>query len=469
MWVEENWSCNFIAFNLVETEQMLIALNNKNSLTYFSLGLCVFIAIRPVWYAITREFQSSPLDEILIIYLMPAAFLGMFVSRKNSAVFYSALLISLYIVIFSISGIVNDNTSTRGGAYVYGMLMEMKWVFFILAAYYFASQIGGREQFLRPIWIVLVTVALVNSAPAILDFLSNGTSTFGLPLNRRGPFWQPNGIFHHPVSSAHATVFGYIAALCIVPTKHRNALYAVRALLFGIIIMHGVAKEFIAAIIVTLLYIMTAVSDGRKRYMAVTAIAIVASLFLAYFSEVFIDRALLYISDEGDTTVRRLLYSASFSVANDFFPLGAGPSSFASEGARTGIFSPLYATYGVYGVWGANYENSEFLTDVFWPKILGESGFIGTIFYAAFISIPFFRLMPNLGRLSNIGRFSLFIYTSGLISSIASPALNSELYAVMFYTSYAVSLFRINILSRPTERSPHSEPLIAVTSRYATA
>src|SRR3546814_17632874 len=77
-------------------------------------------------------------------------------------------------------------------------------------------------------------------------------------------------------------------------------------------------------------------------------------------------------------------------------PLGAGSSTFGSQGSRTDGYSSLYFRYGVYGRWGASKENDRYLLDTFWPKVLGETGYAGLFFFVMTVGIlvsAAFRIM----------------------------------------------------------------------------
>lgn len=81
---------------------------------------------------------------------------------------------------------------------------------------------------------------------------------------------------------------------------------------------------------------------------------------------------------------RLLLYATSVEVARDYFPLGAGLGRYGSPMSRVD-FSPLYAQYGLNRIWGLTPDYDAYITDTFWPQILGEIGLFGLIGFAVFI------------------------------------------------------------------------------------
>ena len=131
----------------------------------------------------------------------------------------------------------------------------------------------------------------------------------------------------------------------------------------------------------------------------------------------------------GNTeTARSLLTITSIRIANEYFPLGAGFATFGSAMSNT-YYSPLYYKYGLNTVWGlGGGENYNFISDTFWPIVIGEFGWIGFILiivlfwflfrncfsmktnmycYIGGLSICFFLLVVSLGASSIFNPFSI--------------------------------------------------------------
>lgn len=74
------------------------------------------------------------------------------------------------------------------------------------------------------------------------------------------------------------------------------------------------------------------------------------------------------------------LRSKAFEIARDMFPLGAGFATFGSY--YSGVYySSVYAAYGLSNINGLRIEASQFISDSFWPMILGQSGYFGLFSY----------------------------------------------------------------------------------------
>lgn len=131
--------------------------------------------------------------------------------------------------------------------------------------------------------------------------------------------------------------------------------------------------------------------------------------------------------DEGPvpTRARSALYGASLEIARDRFPLGAGLGRFGSHMSRV-KYSPLYHAYGLDRIRGLQQSNSDYVTDTFWPMVLGETGIIGVIAYAAFLLALLLSLWRAIGRQSDplLRAFclgSLAVLIAAVVESLATP------------------------------------------------
>ena len=139
------------------------------------------------------------------------------------------------------------------------------------------------------------------------------------------------------------------------------------------------------------------------------------------------------------TPARIALYQTSLLIARDHAPFGAGLGRFGSWMSRT-EYSPVYAEYGLDDVYGLSPQNPSFITDTFWPQVLGEAGGIGVIGYVIFLAavglqivLAYRRRDPTdpLVTLAILGAGMILAQT--LIESVASPIFNSptQIYLVM--------------------------------------
>ena len=90
-----------------------------------------------------------------------------------------------------------------------------------------------------------------------------------------------------------------------------------------------------------------------------------------------------YYYTMGVESARAVLTIGAPFIAADHFPFGSGWGTYGSAFSAE-PYSPVYGMYRMAGVWGMSPNYHEFLSDTFWPMILGECGYFG---FAAFIAV----------------------------------------------------------------------------------
>jgi hypothetical protein len=159
---------------------------------------------------------------------------------------------------------------------------------------------------------------------------------------------------------------------------------------------------------------------------------------------------------EGDpegrvgTQARSALYGASFEIARDYFPLGAGLGRYGSHMSRV-EYSPLYETYELNRVRGLQRGNPQFITDTFWPMILGEGGVLAVIAYATFLLAVLLSLWVGAAREHDrlVRTFclgTLAVLVLALVESAATPMFVSPPRAFLIFTAVGAA---IAVIRRP--------------------
>ena len=106
-------------------------------------------------------------------------------------------------------------------------------------------------------------------------------------------------------------------------------------------------------------------------------IIIVLAILFAFFTA--FDSFQMYFGQDG--TARMTLLKDSIKIANKCNPIGGGFACFGSASAAK-YYSPLYVKLGYRSRFGMGLNGGTFyLTDSFWPVLLAEFGYIGTVFF----------------------------------------------------------------------------------------
>ena len=88
---------------------------------------------------------------------------------------------------------------------------------------------------------------------------------------------------------------------------------------------------------------------------------------------------------------RAALFKTSFRIAKDYFPFGTGWGTFGSYYALT-HYSPVYYLYGISDHWELGVQTKLFLNDTYWPVVIAESGWIGSIAIAAVFVVLYLEI-----------------------------------------------------------------------------
>lgn len=144
-------------------------------------------------------------------------------------------------------------------------------------------------------------------------------------------------------------------------------------------------------------------------------------------------------TEPAATPARLALYIGSIEIAQDHLPLGVGLGRYGSWLSRE-HYSPVYAQYGLDRVYGLSPTNPRFITDTFWPQILGELGILGLLAYTGFLAalgldIWSVSRLPNLpAEMQAVILGTGLVFVQTLVESLASPVFNSppQIYLIMF-------------------------------------
>lgn len=120
-------------------------------------------------------------------------------------------------------------------------------------------------------------------------------------------------------------------------------------------------------------------------------------------------------------SARYQLTIKAFSIAKDHFPLGSGFGTFASFFSSV-QYSPLYYKYQLSFVNGLRKGAAYFVSDSFWPMILGQTGWFGLFFMASAMVCLFLCIQRTRKNYPAYNASCLCMFLYLLISSVAEAA-----------------------------------------------
>jgi hypothetical protein len=178
---------------------------------------------------------------------------------------------------------------------------------------------------------------------------------------------------------------------------------------------------------------------SRNRLRAVIVVSLVALLavtFLAPYLAGLWDVTVQEYATDPHRVARFALHEAAVSIAIDHFPFGTGLASFGSHASRV-YYSDVYYRYGLSQIWGLSPDFPEFITDTFWPMIIGEGGVTGFVGYLCFFGIlatGFWRAARRVD-ISREQRFlvlaAFFLLVGSIAESTSSHIYNSTMQSAL--------------------------------------
>lgn len=191
--------------------------------------------------------------------------------------------------------------------------------------------------------------------------------------------------------------------------KKSNSITMVMLILLMASTLRIKAIAYIGVIFVLYIFIVKFKKKiDLKKILIIALIAIIIAFDQLYFYLV-----------QGSDFARTVLMKTSISIAQDYFPLGTGFGTFASyvSGVK---YSPIYQIYGINNIYGLEAGNAPYVSDTFWPMILGQFGILGFISYFIIILMLFMKIQKLYEKGKNLEYFSAIILLAYLM--IASTA-----------------------------------------------
>ena len=192
-------------------------------------------------------------------------------------------------------------------------------------------------------------------------------------------------MFIRPVEWDICAKSSLLFALLIFCVHKRMWLYRVCLLLMiGMLIISGKEKAYGAIFVFAVLYYITVRREvqTKVRYILYMAVPVI---FIAW------DKIYYYYVRGHGQYPKSIMTSASLQIARDYFPIGTGFGTFGSTYAAN-HYSPVYYLYGIADNPVLGEASRQYLTDLFWPILFGETGILGTTIYCGLILILFLRI-----------------------------------------------------------------------------
>lgn len=345
------------------------------------------------------------IDEIVGIISLVFVFI-LFIEKKiNGSDFYFCLLLFLAIVIGLVSNFFSLLNLSKTSIFI-DIITSTKVLFTYLGVKYFITDNSKKKlcSIFYPIsklYLILSFVFFVLTEVGVVSLY--GSSRYGLPCY--------NFIF--PFAFQYTTV--QILALYFVINSEKNKIQNNFIIVLGLISLFFNLKSTSIVFVIFYLILCFYLKNGKK-----INIKLIVFLFFILIS-VGSFQIKNYLTNEN--APRYLFYKYAYITAKDYFPFGSGFATYGSSEAAQN-YSPLYKKYGFNNKYGMSSTDGFFLSDNFWPTILGQFGMFGCIIYLS----TFWIIFKDIGKIKDNFRIKSLTYSlllQYIIQSVGSSILGN--------------------------------------------
>jgi hypothetical protein len=258
------------------------------------------------------------------------------------------------------------------------------------------------------------------------------------PDERMG-FLSAQGFFLNPgtYSWFSAATFGVCYGAYLV--YHRTR-FLLASIVTGSFVVLSWRRKSILAVLAMILVSMLLRSRRGTRVRGLTMLLLIAiigiTLLAPYAVGLWRTTVLEYGGPDPLAAARTALYYTSVLIARDHFPLGTGLASFGSHASKL-YYSDTYQDYGLSNVWGLSPTASNFITDTYWPMVLGEGGVICLASYLGFLYLlvrtawKTARVPATTPERALLVISALLLLVGSVVESTASHAYGSSMNATL--------------------------------------
>lgn len=268
------------------------------------------------------------------------------------------------------------------------------------------------EKYIKNLYFHVRIVIWIYIICTIMDRIWN---VFGMADVRYG-IRSLRIFYSHPVHFAGYSTFLIVILIAIREKVSGTTKYMLLLMCFTCLSLRSTA--FASTVLFLILYYLICLRRKKINVRMVSALAVIA--VLVGWSQIYY----YFFSSIREDSARAQLLIKSFQIAADHFT-GTGFGTYASY--YSGInYSPVYAMYNLEGIHGLVQGAADFISDSFWPALLGQTGYIGTIFYVLsiimlFLKIQKLRLIDKNSYCSALCTLAYLIIMTMSLSSFFNP------------------------------------------------
>lgn len=368
-------------------------------------------------------------DEILALMAIPASLL---VNRGKISLHRKGICIGYWPFIFLVilSGILG-NLIYRYQPFFDAAMPDM----FLFLKFWLWIEVGiclfksfDMRQYSRKIFKHITFIAFLFLFLIIFDNLLHI-----FPAEVRYGLRSTQLFYFHPTSFASCMMF-LMGILLLLRRSISSKEFYYCEILLSILACSSFRSKIFGSVLLMWLIIYFIFIRKRKITMKTMLLFIPPVVFTAWEQIQF-----YFFSDMAERGARLLLSINSIQIANSHFPIGAGFATFASY--YSGVFySPLYTMLGISNVQGISPTDTSFISDTFWPMVIGQTGYVGLLCFVFAIYRVYKKIQITRKTSLEVYACGLFSVLYLLIESTTAAAFVHPIYvSIAFLLAYVVA------------------------------
>lgn len=379
---------------------------NYNKKNNYSILLILFIYLFVFEFALMNVSSVFGYwDEFYAFLALPIALIRP--QRKISLTNFVIFLTLIAFIIFTLIG--NIKYNYQSASYVMlDIFLHLKFPLSIITTIFLFNKVNIKELMTgvkRQCFYIIDLLFILLIMNYGLHYFPFHEIRFGIPSQQL--------FFGHPTRLATVSFFLLMLITLKFEGSMKDKIHI--AMLLFIVVSTLRTKAILSIFTYVYLYYWIIVLKRELSAFAIAVIGVAAILFGW-------NQINFYFLDYNATqTARGALTYVSSKIAKSSFPFGSGFGTFGSAPSGDN-YSPVYALYGISNVWGLSRVFHNYISDTFWPMILGQSGFLGLSAYIIFLIELFVSFTSRLKDNSLLYGTALAIFSYLLISSTSESA-----------------------------------------------
>ena len=294
------------------------------------------------------------------------------------------------------------------------VLLNVKFVLGIFTTYYIFKSINimdYKKEISKHVHIIIMVLVVLLLVDIVFEVFPCYEIRYGLRSKQL--------YYTHPTELASVSFF--LLLINVFFSEKYDKKEIIFIILASILVASSLRLKAIAIVVVFLvIWFWIGLMKKQLKPWHILVFAPVA-IYIAWDQVYF-----YFFSDVSRETVRGALSFTSIEILKDYFPIGTGLGTFASAPSGD-YYSKVYEIYGISDIWGLTPEWPEFVSDCFWPMILGQTGFLGLVTYVYILVVLFKELNKSFGTNKRVYLAGLGALVYLVISSVAESAFVNPL------------------------------------------